>query len=168
MKETQFQAVAHVERVEKVKKNNNDDGNNSINNSNINISYSDKHKSQTEKQKEIKDIFAKQETNEKLACKGISKDIAAQTATNSSNFLQIYPTPEGYCVADGAVKGGLFLRNFCVVFKDRDFVSKHHLSDIILKIREYTKREATIISNLTKFTIVLNLKKIIYILKMNR
>ena len=38
------------------------------------------------------------------------------------------------------------------MFKDRDFVSKHYLNDIILKIREYTKREATIMSTLVEFT----------------
>ena len=82
------------------------------------------------------------ETNtEKFTLKGIGKDTATNVATNSSNFLKIYATPDGYSVGDGAANGGLFLRSFCRVLKDTNFVSKHYLNDLILKIRKYTKRE---------------------------
>ena len=39
-----------------------------------------------------------------------------------------------------------------MVFKDRDFVSKNYLNNIILKICQLTKRNATILSNLVDFT----------------
>ena len=90
--------------------------------------------------------------NEILTFKGVSKDVASQLAGQDSNFLKIYGTTEGHAVADGTLHGGLFLRNFCKLFKDKDFISSHYLDDIILKIREYTKREATIASNLLQFT----------------
>ena len=105
-----------------------------------------------EKEEKASILKIENEKSEKFTFKGVDKDTAARLATNTSNFLKIYATPDGYSVADGAAKGGLFLRNFCKVLKDRDFVSKHYLNDIVLKIREYTKREATIVSNLFEFT----------------
>ena len=64
----------------------------------------------------------------------------------------MFATPEGYSVADGSSKGGLFLRNVCKVFKDKEFVKNHYWNKIVLKIRNYTKREATLVCNLLEFT----------------
>ena len=70
--------------------------------------------------------------NEKLTFKGVSKDVASQLAGQASNFFKIYATPEGYAVADGSLYGGLFLRNFCKVFKDGNFISNHYWNEIVL------------------------------------
>ena len=69
-----------------------------------------------------------------------------------SNFYKLYANTEGFVVADGNIKGGLFLRSVCKLFKRQEFVLKHNWDDMVLKIREYTKRDATINSNLVNFT----------------
>ena len=91
-------------------------------------------------------------SNEKMTLKSVTKEDAQLFATEVSNFCMIYGTAEGFVSSDGSEKGGLFLRNFCKVFSDKKFVSNHYLNDIILKIREYTKREATILSDALPFT----------------
>ena len=96
--------------------------------------------------------------NEKLTFKGVSKDVASQLASQASNFFKMYATPEGYAVASGTQGGGLFLRNFCKVFKDKEFIYNHYWDEIVLKISEYTKREATIISNLVEFIQVVEIE----------
>ena len=101
-----------------------------------------------EKEKKTANTIAKTKKaneNEKLTFKSVSKDAA-------SNFLKIYGTVERYGIADGSLHGGLFLTNFCKVFRDPKFVSNHDINAIVLKIRQYTKREATIASNLLQFT----------------
>ena len=51
-----------------------------------------------------------------------------------------------------ATHGWLFLRSVCKLFKRQEFVLTHDWDDIVLKIREYTKRDATVSSNLVNFT----------------
>lgn len=84
-------------------------------------------------------------TRETFLSKSISKAEANVVAAQMSNFCKVWANVEGFCVGDGSHNGGLFLRNVTKVFKDQRFVKSHDLNDIILKIREYTKRDATLI-----------------------
>ena len=89
---------------------------------------------------------------ETFRLKTVTKEQATTLAAQMTNFSKLYANTEGFSVADGSVKGGLFIRNVCAVFSDRNFVLKHLWNDIIIKIREYTKRDATIIGQLFNFT----------------
>ena len=82
----------------------------------------------------------------------MSKEDAQKYVSQMANFCKIYANIEGCNVGDGSINGGIFLRNVCKLFKDKQFISKHHLTDIIFKLREYTKRDATIIGRLFNFT----------------
>ena len=90
-------------------------------------------------------------TMEKVAFKTIGKEEAVTLVAQMANFCKVYANTEGFSVADGSKNGGLFLRCVIKVFGDTEFVKKHSLSDIILKIRQYTKREATL-TGLFNFT----------------
>ena len=68
------------------------------------------------------------------------------------NFCEVYATMDGYAAAEGNINGGLFLRNVKKVFNDYQFITKHNWGDIVLKIRHYTKKEATIVSESTNIT----------------
>ena len=92
------------------------------------------------------------ETNETFAIKGINKDQAKQWMAQMTNFSKVYATIEGCAVMEGSEGGGIFLRNIVTVFKDKKFVLKHRWKDIIIKIREYTKRKGTQINNLLNAT----------------
>ena len=77
--------------------------------------------------------------------KTISKQQAKQHFASMSNFCKLWANINGYSVADGSINGGLFLRNVCKLFKDTNYIKHHGWTDIILKIREYTKRQASLI-----------------------
>ena len=89
--------------------------------------------------------------NEKVVLKSVSKETAELLSTNYSNFCQIWANVDGFSVADGAINGGLFLRNVAKLFQHKKWILNHNLNDIIFKIRDYTKREATLIG-LVNFT----------------
>ena len=89
---------------------------------------------------------------EKFAFKGVSKVEAENYSAQLSNFSKLYANVEGCSVSDCSENGGLFLRCVCKVFQDTKFISKNDWNAIILKIREYTKRAATIDSKLFNFT----------------
>ena len=84
--------------------------------------------------------------------KGVGKADADNYSAQMSNFSKIYANVEGCSVADGSKYGGLFLRSVCKVFKDIKFLNKNDWSKMIFKIREYTKRDATIDGTLFNFT----------------
>ena len=69
-----------------------------------------------------------------------------------ANFAKIYANAEGFSVMGGSQHGGIFMRSVCKVFKDNKYVRNHKFTDIIFKIREYTKRDATLKNNLFNFT----------------
>ena len=81
---------------------------------------------------------------ESFALKAITKDQAQVLSPEMSNFYNIYANIDGFAVADGSKHGGIFIRSVCKVFKDKKFVFTHELEKIILKIRDYTKREASL------------------------
>ena len=83
--------------------------------------------------------------NEQYKLKTISKEQAKQHFASMSNFCKLWANVEGHSVADGSINGGLFLRSVCKLFKDRKYIYNHTWTDIVLKIREYTKREASLI-----------------------
>ena len=83
--------------------------------------------------------------SEKFMFKGVSKEEANKLVAQMANFCKLYANVDGYTVADGSENGGLFLRNICKVFNDRKFVNENLWSDMIIKIREYTKRAATLV-----------------------
>lgn len=87
--------------------------------------------------------------------KVVSKEMAKTVASQASNFYKLYATPDGYGAAEGGKDGGLFLRNVCRIFKDTKFVYEHVWNDIVLKIGRYTKREATILSDVLPITQIL-------------
>ena len=89
---------------------------------------------------------------ETFTMKGVTKAEAQTLVAQMANFCKLYANVDGYSVADGSKDGGIFLRNVCKCFSDTDFVLKHNFSDIILKIREYTKRDATLNGTLFNFT----------------
>ena len=82
---------------------------------------------------------------ETYGLKGVTKQQAKVLSAQMSNFCKLWANVEGFSVADGTKNGGLFLRNVAKLFGDRNFISKHSWNDIVLKIREYTFREATLI-----------------------
>ena len=75
-------------------------------------------------------------------------DIYAQ----ESNCCKLYANTDGFAVAEGDKRGGIFLRSVFKVFRDVNWVSTHNILDIQQKIREYTKVAATICGNLSNFT----------------
>ena len=83
--------------------------------------------------------------DEKFVSKGISKYESKIHSSQMANFCKLWANVEGFSVADGSENGGLFLRNICKIFKDRKFTMCHKWSDIIIKIRENTKRDASLI-----------------------
>ena len=87
----------------------------------------------------------KQDKLEEITFKTISKQEANKYCAQMANFCKLWANVEGCSVADGDEKGGLFLRNVSKLFKDKKFISKHGWNDIILKIREYTKLDASLI-----------------------
>ena len=98
----------------------------------------------------INDPIKKSE-NEKISFKVVSKKKAEVLSSNYSNFCKIWANVDGYAVADGSINGGLFLRNVSKLFQHKKWILNHNLTDIIFKIRDYTKREATLIG-LLNFT----------------
>ena len=90
--------------------------------------------------------------SETFTTKGIGKDEAKQLVAQMTNFSIVYATIEGCAVIEGSEEGGIFLRNAVKVFKDKKFVLKHRWKDIILKIREYAKRDGTVFNNLFNVT----------------
>ena len=94
----------------------------------------------------------KQTDTETFQAKGISKEDAHILVGQMANFAKIFANVEGFSVADGSQNGGIFLRNVCRVFKDTKFVSKNKFTQLVFKIREYTKREATLMGTLFNFT----------------
>ena len=81
---------------------------------------------------------------ETMSIKGMKKEEAETLVAQMANFSKLYANVEGFAVADGSLNGGMFLRNVCKVFKDTKFVRKNKWTQIIFKIREYTKRDATL------------------------
>ena len=71
--------------------------------------------------------------------KSVNKQDAQKLAAQMVDFCKLYANVEGYTV------GGLLLRSVCKVFDDTEFVLHHSWTEMIFKIREYTKREATVI-----------------------
>ena len=90
--------------------------------------------------------------DETFQMKRIGKEQASTLVAQMANFCMVYTNVERFSVGDGAVNGAIFLKNVCKVFKDTKFVSKHKWTDLIFKIREYTKRDATLMRNLFNFT----------------
>ena len=74
--------------------------------------------------------------------KMMSREQADSFSTTLSNYCKIWANVEGFSVRESA-NGGLFLRNVAKVFGDPEFIEKNALTNIILKIRDYTKRSAT-------------------------
>ena len=79
--------------------------------------------------------------------KAVSKEKAQKIHAQMSNYCKLYANVEGYAVLDR-----VFLQNVCKVFRDRQWVQNHVWSDIVQKIREYTKRKGTISGSLYNFT----------------
>ena len=94
----------------------------------------------------------KTEVKSVLSLKGIHKEDASALVAQMSNFSKLYANVDGFVVADSSASGGIFTRNICKVFKDTKFVRKNKWSDIIIKIREYTKRDATLFGRLLNMT----------------
>ena len=89
---------------------------------------------------------------EQLNLKTITKSQAQSLSNDYSNFCKLWANVEGFAVADGSTNGGLFLRNVSTIFGDKKFVLNNGWTQIMFKIREYTKREATLFGNLANFT----------------
>ena len=89
---------------------------------------------------------------ENFVTKGISKVEAHKLVAQMANFSKIYANTEGFSVMGGSQHGGIFMRSVCKIFKDTKYVSNHKFTDIIFKIREYTKRNATLNNKLFNFT----------------
>ena len=83
--------------------------------------------------------------SEKNSSKVFAKKKGEILSSNYSNFCKIWANVDGYAVADGSLNGGLFLRNVSKLFQDKKWILNHNLTDIIFKIREYTKRDATLV-----------------------
>ena len=75
-------------------------------------------------------------------------ELVAQVA----NFSHVYANTEGFAVGGWSEQGSHFLRSVFALFRNTKFIRKHKWTDIIFKIREYTKRNATIATNLDNFT----------------
>ena len=90
--------------------------------------------------------------DELFVFKTVSKEKAETLVSQMSNFCKVYANVDGFSVADGSLHGGIFLRNVCKLFQDKNFVLKHKWNDIIFKLREYTKRDATLHGELFNFT----------------
>ena len=84
------------------------------------------------------------EADETFTLKVIGKDEAAMAPAEMQNFSKVYATTQGCTTADGSKNGGIFLRSVCKVFNDNKFVLKNDWDRMIIKIREYTKRAATL------------------------
>ena len=92
--------------------------------------------SEKEKQKQTVEVFG---------LKAVSKEASNTMAAQDANFCKLYANVEGYSVADGSDKGGMLLRNIVKVFRDVKFVSKNDWAKMMVKIREYTKRDASLV-----------------------
>ena len=90
-------------------------------------------------------------TVEKITFKGISKEDAHTLVGQMANFAKIYANIEGFSVMDGSQQGGILLRSVGKVFEDVKYVSSHPFTDLVFKIREYTKRDATLNGDLFNF-----------------
>ena len=84
--------------------------------------------------------------------KSVGKEDSHKLVAQMANFCKVYANIDGYSVADGSLTGGVFLKNVCRIFSDKKFVLRHQWSGIIFKLREYTKRDATLIGKLFNFT----------------
>ena len=89
---------------------------------------------------------------ESFKLKGINKEDAGKVAGQMANFFKLFANTEGFSVMGGSENGGIFLRSVKRVFQDPKFVTKNDWQKIIHKIREYTKRDATLNSTLFNFT----------------
>ena len=95
---------------------------------------------------------AQTDVKEKFGAKTISKIQSKVLCAQMTNYCKLWANVEGYEVADGSKNGGIFTRNVSKLFNDKEFVIKHNWTDIILKVREYTKRDSTLYGNLFNFT----------------
>ena len=109
---------------------------------------------ETEKENKTQehDAISLHKSEEKIVVKGIGKDEARTLVGQMANFSKLYANIEGFSVGDGSLHGGIFLRSVCKVFKDTKYVSSHKFTQMIFKIREYTKRAATLNGTLFNFT----------------
>ena len=82
------------------------------------------------------------ENKEEFSFKGATNTVTKTEASQLSNFSKVFGNCEGFSVVGGTEKGGLFIRNVCKTFENTKYICKHNWSDIILKIRECTKKEA--------------------------
>ena len=80
---------------------------------------------------------------EHFVLKGVSKEDAQILSSQMSNFCKLYGNTEGNSVIDGRITGGVFTKNVWKIFASTKFILKHEWSDILQKIREYTKRVST-------------------------
>ena len=97
------------------------------------------------KNEQAKACADKKETGVKM--RRVNKDEAGKLVAQMANFSKVYANVEGFSVIDG-----VFSRMVCDVFNDREFVKKHLWSQMIIKIREKTKMEATTLCNLDNVT----------------
>ena len=81
---------------------------------------------------------------ESFAMKGITKEDARALFSQMSDVCKLYANMKKFAVADGSENGGMFIRSICKCFGSNKFILQHEWSDIVIKIREYTKRESTI------------------------
>ena len=91
-------------------------------------------------------------SEEAFKFKSLTKEEAQTMIAQMANFSKVYANVEGCSVADGSQNGGIFLRSVCKLFNDTQFILKHGWTDIIFKLREYTKRDASLVNNLFNFT----------------
>ena len=89
--------------------------------------------------------------SEQISFKVLTKKKSQVLSSNYSNLCKIWANVDRYAVADGSLNGGLFLRNVAKLFQHKKWILNHNLNDIIFKIRECTKREATLMG-LVNFT----------------
>ena len=89
--------------------------------------------------------------DETFGLKTISKDAAKVYSAQEGNFCKVWANTNGFAVG-GSIKGGIFLRSVAYVFKDITFVDRHQWNDIIIKIREKTKQEASVVGELYNLT----------------
>ena len=80
-----------------------------------------------------------------ITTKSVTKQEGKQLVSQHSNICKLWANVDGFSVGDGSQNGGLFLRSVVKVFKDKKFVTSHNWMDIVIKIREYTKEQATIV-----------------------
>ena len=82
--------------------------------------------------------------HEEIKLKTITTEQAQSLSNDYGNFCKLWANVDGFAVADGSSNGGLFLRNVARIFRDKKFVLSNTWTQIMFKIREYTKRDATL------------------------